>query len=433
MRAYSLGLDKINKENRGMLVLIITAMALFLNQSSIISGVNFSLADFFCVISLILLLSRNQIRFPLIPTIFFMILSASVLFVSIFYISGRFSYYVEASKVLTEYIKLLLVYIYFVVGYSMGHRNLSERIIKWYSIGGALIGTLGILSAVLNISSLSELMFYGGFRFKGLMNDPNYFSIIQTSAIVYFSRNRNIKKSLKITTLIVIGISVILTGSKTGVITLLCYLIFRVFEYLLSTKKKRNIFTLQVVLLTLSISFFILFIYLGVFKSLINYADDKVPSFARVKYIFTNIDSAVSMNGSGRSAAWTGGVEMIKMSPLIGIGIGTYSGLAEKYYGIKTIAHNTYLQLFSEWGSILAAIFFAYVFFLLGKASLESKKTHDEMHVLLRDIIMIFLIGSFAISLNNARTFWLFLGAILCLEKHIFKSNKKMETNYILN
>ncbi|MDI3545796.1 MAG: hypothetical protein PWP68_1213 [Rikenellaceae bacterium] len=38
--------------------------------------------------------------------------------------------------------------------------------------------------------------------------------------------------------------------------------------------------------------------------------------------------------------------------------------------------------------------------------------------MILRDIIIVFLIGSMAISLNNARMFWFFFGAL------VFNSNK---------
>src|SRR5699024_4830073 len=93
-----------------------------------------------------------------------------------------------------------------------------------------------------------------------------------------------------------------------------------------------------------------------------------LPSLERVLTIFTNIDSAVSESGSGRSVAWNTSIEIIKLSPLIGIGIANYIQLSTQFFGVGNIAHNTYLQLLAEWGMPLALLFLSYVFLVITKA-----------------------------------------------------------------
>ncbi|MDD4146844.1 MAG: hypothetical protein PHS83_07135, partial [Clostridia bacterium] len=75
-------------------------------------------------------------------------------------------------------------------------------------------------------------------------------------------------------------------------------------------------------------------------------------------------------------------------------------------------AENTYLQLAAEWGLPVAIIFFSYLFYVISKATF-SRKNKGETDSILRDILIIFLISSLAISLNHARLFWVVLGAFM--------------------
>ena len=126
-----------------------------------------------------------------------------------------------------------------------------------------------------------------------------------------------------------------------------------------------------------------------------------------------DFSGAISENGSGRDITWKVAIQVIQLSPVTGIGIGTYSHIAYQMFHSNNIAHNTFLQLSAEWGIPLAFMLFIYMFFTIGKATNFSISNDSEMNLILRDIIIILLIGSMAISLNNARVLWLILGALV--------------------
>ena len=405
------GILKDPKSTNRIFTLIFIMMAIFLNQSSVIFGINISISDFLCVFCLIALAYKNKLLFPIAPTIFFLFLSAVLLFTATFYVPSKFYYNPEINGILIAYFKLAVVFVYFIVGYSAPYLNFSliEKTVKWYSIFALLIGLLGIVFTVLNIQLFSEVLFMGKIRFRGFMNDPNYFSIIMVSALVYFSRERNIKVWRQVLHYLLVFIAILISGSKTGLITLLCYSIFRILEFIFKSPHRGGFSNKYIILVVLFI--FILIGFTGVVQDLRAYLATIIPAFARIQFLFTDFYAAISSSGSSRESAWQMAIEIIKASPIIGIGGGTYLGIVISIWGSGTVAHNTYLQLFSEWGIPLTMIFLSYIFYKVLKTSIYSS---DDLNIslILRDIIIVFLLGSMAISLNNAKMFWLFVGAI---------------------
>jgi len=394
-------------------------MSIFLNQSSIIFNVNISFSDFFCAIVLIILVIKKRLLLPIIPTIYFLVISASVLFTSAFIVPVKFFYNPDFEKIFVDYIKLLVIFAYFIIGYSLSNLKLNETIVKWYSKIALLIGVLGIFVMIFDIRSFHNILFLSRTRYRGLMNDPNYFSIIQISALVYFVRLEDMKKVYRFCSIFVITLSIILSGSKTGMITLIGYLALRMLQSLFSLKRK-------VIIIIFHISLIILIALLMLYTSnvindLLKYLSNIIPAFKRIQSIFVDFDFAITGNGSGRKIAWETALKIINLSPIVGIGIGTYLGISKKIFGVNVIAHNTYLQLFSEWGLFLSIPLLLYIFITVAKATI-NKKTNRKINIVLRDIIIVFLIGSLAVSLNNARMFWLFLGMLVFNVRYLNKS-----------
>lgn len=398
-----------NEKNRTVILLSIL-MGLFLNQSSIIWGINISFADIFAfllVLFLALYYNLNLLAFPL---CFFLIVSISTLATSVFYVPNRFEVVVEPTSIFSNYIKLIAAYIFLILGYNLSKLRLIKMVLKWFSVFAVIISIIGISFDILKINILTDLLFYGGIRYRGLMNDPNYFSIIQMIAIVYFSRIRNLNLSYRMLAIIILLFGIILSGSKTGIIIVGCYGIIRLFEYALVSRKSKKSF-----LISLFVSIIIIFIsplFLKGLQGSLDIIQSYIPSFARIQTLFTDFGSAISESGSGRNNAWATAIELIKLSPLIGVGLGSYTLLSSTLFGVDVIAHNTYLQLMVEWGLPLAITFLILVFTLLIKSSLANKRI-DEISIILRDSLIILLLGSLAISLNNARIFWIILGALI--------------------
>lgn len=398
-----------------------------LNQSNIIFGINFSVADLFCILILIYLANKELI-FPFAPTIFYIVLSAILLGCTIFYLPYKLLYYPEASDIFINYAKLCLSFMYFIIGFNINEEKLLLQVIKWYSITGTLIGILGCLFITFSFK-LSEFMFLD-FRFKGLMNDPNFFSIIQVSSIVYFSRVKTINILFRWLALFLLFISIIASASKTGILSLFIYILFRIIEAFL---KEFNISLLSkaivlniLVLCFISVSTFV--------ENIFVLLTSNIPSLSRIQYLLTDFTGAISGSGSGRDLTWKVGIEIFNLSPIIGVGLGTYSGVALKLFGTNSIAHNTYLQLLAEWGVFLSLILFIYIALLMLRVTFV-KKLHTESNYILRDILLIFSIGSFSISLNNARMIWFFLGVFVFhtvfKKLGVKKDNRKKEKRCI--
>lgn len=402
----------------------IVLLGVFLNQSNVMFGVNFSVADFFCGIAVLILVWRNSFQLPFFPTLFFLIVSISVISTAVYYVPSKFSYSPDTHKIISDYLKLIVVFVYFLLGYNIANLKLTDRTLQAYSLVALGIAIIGTTFTIFNIRIFSQILFFGGTRFRGLMNDPNYFSILQIAALVYFSRTKKVNVLLKDVAILFIVISIFTSGSKTGMVTLFCYLIFRVVEYIIITKKKLSTLITQlffVVLCLIAVP-----AALNITQSLIDYLTTVIPSFIRVQTLFTDINTAISGGGSGRDITWKIALELIKSSPIVGIGVGTYSGIAKQFFGIGVFAHNTYLQLAVEWGVPIVFILFSYIFCLMGKVTLFYKgKDATSFIFILRDILIVFSIGSLAISLNNARFFWLVLGAFMVNVRN-YKSSHDM-------
>lgn len=415
---YSLKTKEINPKASVFLYLTIVLMGMFLNQSSVMFGINFSFADVFCCVALLILIFKNRLLIPCSSIMFFFIVSISVIITAVFFVPIKFLYSSELQSIISDYIKLIAVFLYFIIGYNIVNLGYTNKILQKYCIFALCIAIIGVIFASFNIKAFSQVLFWRSARLRGLMNDPNYFSVLQLAALIYFTRHRSINVWVKTSAILFIVASIFASGSKTGLITLLCYIIFRAVEHLIKSKGKFNTLRVQialVVLLLLTIS-----IASGIFQNIIQYIATIIPAFARLEIIFTDFNAAVSEGGSCRNAVWRIALEIIKTSPIVGIGIGTYSGIAEQLFGSSAIAHNTYLQLFAEWGIPLTLILFCYIFYMVCKATF-SKKTTGEINLILRDILIVFLIGSLGISLNNARLFWLIFGALV----FNMNSNKK--------
>jgi O-antigen ligase len=384
-------------------------IAAFLNQANTVMGINFSFSDVLCLFLTMYLVLKSQFKLLRLPTVYFILLVVFTLFTSFIYVPAYFMYQPGVSSVIVNSIKLLVTFIYFTVGYSLSFLGLDEYIAKWYSVTAFCMGFVGVLFTIFQTSLFSDILFFGGSRLRGLMNDPNYFSIVQISALVYFTRKTDSKRSIRFGILLVLLFSILASGSKTGMITLISYLLFRMIETLF--QRKIQIGSLISVVLIMTSSVLVLLNLSTVTEKAVQYLSSLIPSFDRIYLVFTDFSTAVSGMGSERDTTWKVALNLIQQSPVFGIGIGTYAELAKQLYGTSNIAHNTYLQLFSEWGILLASIVFLYIFYMIGNVTFR-KNEYSAMTLTIRDILIVFLIGSLSISLNNARMFWIFLGLL---------------------
>lgn len=414
-------MDIRKRDGEGIFALSLFFMTIFLHQSNVIFGVNLSLADVFCFTILSLFIIQKRLIIPTTPMFFFIILTLTVLITTTYYVPIKFQYYPDLSRIISEYIKLIAIFTYLVIGFNLSRINQIETIVKWYSVFGIFLGIIAIIFTVFSIKVFSSVLFFADIRFRGLMNDPNYFSVLQITSLVYFTRIKKIKVKYKCFAILITSLSVLTSGSKTGIITLFFYLTIRTIEHVVIHKKKLKVIIAQLFfILTLSILLFILP------KFEFNIVSS-IPSFARIKLLFTDFTAAISENGSGRGVTLDAALNIIQESPFFGVGIATYTGIAATKYSVDNVAHNTYLQLAAEWGIPLSVVLFTFISIILIKSN-TVKVMNTEITIILRDIIIILLVGSMAISLNNARVLWLFLGALVYLiQKNLLNRREKYD------
>lgn len=399
-------------------------LGIFLHQSSIMFGINISFADFWCVLLLFIITFKNRLLFPLKPLIFFFIVSTIVIATAVFYVPVKFMYYPSLIRIFNDYTKLIAAFIYFVLGYNLAKLGHLSITLKWYSYFGFVIGAIGVLFTFFNINIFSDILFYADTRFRGIMIDPNYFSILQITTLVYISRSKSINQKFRFIASFIIILSVITSGSKTGMITLSCYGLIRIIEYIFFTKKRFKIFLIQLLMITMLL--ILIPLIANALEVIVQSLASRIPSFARIQFLFTDPNASITKNGSERDDTWNVAIQIIKMSPIVGTGIGTYTGIGLEMFQLNNVAHNTFLQISAEWGIPAAFILFSYIIFVLWKVT-YIPNNNSCLNLVIRDMVIIILIGSIAISLNNARVLWLFLGAITYFvsAKGVYSYSKK--------
>lgn len=395
---------------RGALPSLCAFMGLSLNQSQVSFGVNFSAADLCAVVLVLMLISQGQARVPVKSAVFFLVVTMTGILAGGFYVPTVLSIEVGGLAIFLGWIKLAAAYAYYVLGWNLLDQGLMEVVLRWFAFGALLTALIAIIALALGLHGYDNTLYYGGLRLRGFMNDPNYFSVMQVAAIGVFLGNLRIGRAAKLIAVPVLLVSVVLSGSKTGAITLFVYCGLKLAAEIFGANGKHRSLAVSSLLLMCGLTL----LFPGSIESLLTHFSSSIPALERVSGLFVDFDSAVVENGSNRSAAWNVANQLIQLSPLIGIGFGAYVPVSNALSGSSIIAHNTYLQLAVEWGLPLAVIFFGSVLRVF-YASSHSTRTRYGRDAMLRDLLAILLIGSAGISLNNARIFWLALAALTLL------------------
>ncbi|AZP04907.1 O-antigen ligase family protein [Jeotgalibaca ciconiae] len=399
-------LKENTKENKSLSIFLII-FGFFLNQSSIIFGINISFSDILSILILLNIALTKKMIIPFQTLSFFIVLIMSTLTASVYIVPIIFNVRPTSMQILVNYLKLCVNFIYLLLGYLIAKSDRIRKVFSGLSIGALVVGVLALIFSVIRIPFINELFFFGGVRYRGLMNDPNYFAVLQILSLVYIiSENITPRRKWFFSTLLII--SILMSGSKTGLVTL-------VFIILMGYLKRSLRIKSNVKSILISFGFFIFITFIVFYyKSIMTYVlpkiSDAIPIVKRLEPLFLDFETAIVDGGSGRNRAWGTALELIKKSPIFGVGIGTYLTITKEVYNYGSIAHNTYLQLGVEWGLPLTITLFSYIFMLL-------TKKQDRDIVYLKYMLIVILIGGVAVSFNNVRIFWLIIGCLIYYSK----------------
>lgn len=400
--------------------LLLFLLGITLNQTSVIFGINLSSADVFAFLILLIMILTTRLYIPRGPTIYFLALSILVIVMGGFVVPNVLLIDQSYTDVLRDYTKLATSFCYFLLGVNIARAGQARIVLRTFAFMAVLIGTMGAVQTILPTLPRLDFMFHWEIRFSGLMNDPNYFALVQLVAMAVLWHDPDIARRIRYPALVILAASVLASGSKTGLLTMLILLVWRTFVTMFaSSTHGRYISPYRAILIgfvmCLAILVFIIMLDDSIRMS-IAAGLEQVPALSRLSTLLLDFETGIAADGSGRDSAWSDAVPIIGIFPLAGVGVGTYLGIAAQFSDEPILAHNTFLQIAAEWGLVFSAIFLVWVGILLVKrpppgANLWLWRSS-------RDALLILLIGSAGISLQNSRFLWLMAGMLLAV--HLF-------------
>nr|WP_272107439.1 O-antigen ligase family protein [Staphylococcus sp. NRL 22/194] len=401
------------QENSTFLNILLIGLAIFIQQSFVIAGINISIADFIILILFIyIVINHNKVLEINSLVIFILVLYIYRILMTV--ILGVFDdlLIINLKEVLATSIKFAFVVIYLLIGSIIFKLNNSRDIfLKSYVISSVVIGMLCVFTSIFKTPLLTQLLFFDELRSKGLMNDPNYFAMTQIiSLILVFKFTTRFLYRLALSFMILLAIFT--TGSKTASIIIL--LLF--FCYCIVKLLNRNIVSIVSVLTVFSVALLCAF-YMINFGNWHMQDLDLGGSFNRMTSIFKEGTASINESGSDRSLVWLNAISLIKYTLGFGLGLFDYIHVGTYVNGVSLVAHNTYLQIFAEWGILFGLVFIFYLIYLLFNLVKFNKNGRNLVWIVILLILMVYFM---TVSFNNSRYVAFVIGTLI----YIVQSNK---------
>jgi len=207
----------------------------------------------------------------------------------------------------------------------------SEQRLRWTLL--AAMGAIALASLYTIRDWQKYHALYAAYRPSGAAGDPNYFALtamftIALGPYLAFERPSKLQKWYCLGCLAVTSIAVTLGASRGALPAMLSIFL------MMALRSKKRMRYLLVLALFLAPSFFL----------------DSSP--AKRFFAPSERDTA---NTVTRTTVWRAGLRMVEQNPFMGVGIDNFSPLATAYEdtneeGVRSMAHNTYIQLGAEMG-----------------------------------------------------------------------------------
>ena len=140
-------------------------------------------------------------------------------------------------------------------------------------------------------------------------------------------------------------------------------------------------------------------------------------SFNRMTSIFKEGTASINESGSDRSLVWLNAISLIKYTLGFGLGLFDYIHVGTYVNGVSLVAHNTYLQIFAEWGILFGLVFIFYLIYLLFNLVKFNKNGRNLVWIVILLILMVYFM---TVSFNNSRYVAFVIGTLI----YIVQSNK---------
>ncbi|SHI53207.1 O-antigen ligase family protein [Lutispora thermophila] len=413
-------MDNLLQKSKKILIYIIIAMLPVMTYINLFGKikVNVSVADIFIgLLAIVTLLDFKNFslrrNFPhwwyFAGLILWSIISNTIAYYNQNIVSGSILHTIN------ELIKFAISGLYFYVGYnSFKDREDYKKVLRVWIYTAAVVSVIGIFVTI-NLylgNMIQDGLFIhsdtGAKRLVGTLTDPNlaaaYLNLsFWISAMFYNVSESKVYKYFAIVACVLIFISMLLTQSRSGIISFIIgLLVFIAFKF-------HKIYKYLPIIIP-----FLFILYFGILNIDASYFDNSfynstVRRFEQVAEgtgeweIRSNLSKAAFMMGKENFIFGVGRGNYVNNSKIYyeKIGIDTTSSSYEWNYGIK-IPHNTYATFFAELGIIGLALF-SVIFFMVGKKIIGSK------NILFIAMLITYMVQAFAVNLENFRGIWFVL------------------------
>ncbi|MCU0238553.1 MAG: O-antigen ligase family protein [Pyrinomonadaceae bacterium] len=351
-------------------------------------------------------INKNLIQIPLLLTIIygvFQIIPFGSLAetVGVSDISKTISFEPFATKLATINFIALTIFLS-VLLILLDSTNRLKNIVSFITIFGAIYAFFAIIQGV-----LSPTKVYGIYELKNatpfgsFINRHNFAAFMEMTiaiplGLVFVGAIGKDKRLLYFTAIGLMGVAMVLSGSRGGLVSLLALVIFLVIA---ATENKS---TAQI---GLKIVLAVVLVATIIFGASLVGGESSFTRFA---------ETAVSKNvTSDRTQIWQITIDVIKNNLPFGVGLGAYGTAYTQFdttSGMERVeqAHNDYLQVLADAGIIglLIGLFFVFQLFRTGWKNL---KTHDKFK---RGVVVGAMSGCFAIFVHSLFDFVLHTTAV---------------------
>ncbi len=322
--------------------------------------------------------------------------------------------------------------LYFIIVNNIRGEKQINRIISAVLLVGAALGLYGIFQY-----NGIDFPFWahniGRHQVFGLFGNVNYFAeylIVPLSLAVslfFTTKNRN-RKILLLIGILAMGTTLMLTFTRGSYLGFGITLIVMFFLFLLSRGKRFIKENKKIFIIMLAAIIIVSFLFI-----IPNLLNKPGTAISQIKGRISAKTLKNELTSSGRTAIWKFTGMMIKDRPILGSGLGTFKYNSLRYqakffeqgdnYSIyphefADKAHNEYLQLWAELGTIGLAIFFwlLIAYFNYGIRYLKREKDEQKQGImigLMGAVVAVLVDGIFGFPLHLPATivlFWLVMG-----------------------
>ncbi len=322
-------------------------------------------------------------------------------------IGGAFKSYVIAVM------KFLICYLYVLLfgSFTEEYRSKMRQIVDWFIISSVVNAGLAYIGVALNLAGIrNDFVYQNSYRACGTFNDPNLFACFVYIGIYFTLYSFRRKKKAKYLVALYFQISaLLLSASKAAFIALAIYLVFSLFEYLVSSKRYMK---------TVNFVIGVTIVVLGIAVLLKTNILEK--SLGRIGGLLNGDSEDIT---TGRFGLWSRAAELLKLGPFFGVGYGMHNVAASQHFGfpMNFIFHNTYLNYIVELG-VLGLIWLFYSLRNLLKYQIRVVR-HNRHYQLLGALIAV-LFMAFTLNLENFRSLWVFICFVMCFTTESVEERK---------